>query len=103
MTKRALKDYLRDIASNDTVIEQAAGLLAGGFDEEDVRDALPIILDAALDFQLLLPAPWGSLAELADGPLFEALTGIIWGLLKKKIKAKAKAGLVQTIHATVPK
>lgn len=76
-----LKDYLKAISIPD-VVDIVADLFRDGFSAEDVKDALPVILD-----QLIVLPPG---LEAVDGAILKAIVNALWPLFAKKAEAKRR-------------
>lgn len=69
----------------------ARTMLAAGRGAEEVARSIADLIDKLLDFKRLLPAPFGWIAEEADGPLAYA---IALPLVRGARRALVKAGVV---------
>jgi hypothetical protein len=69
----------------------ARSLLSAGHSAEEVARNIAGLVDRLLDFERLLPPPFGLVAEAADGPLAYA---IALPLVKAARRALVKAGLL---------
>lgn len=78
-----LRTYLESLPMGD-IIDIVADLFREGFDADEVREALPLIIDQLI----VLPAP----LEAIDGAVIKALVNALWPLFERKAKRRtAKA------------
>jgi hypothetical protein len=90
MAKKSLKTYLQAVNSDQT-IGTIAGLAKAGFPKDEIREALPGLIDDAIRFDLLVPGAAGVVLEAADGPIIAALVDLLWPLLWRRAERKAAA------------
>lgn len=64
--------------------ELAEALLAKGVSFDDVVDEISALLDALVDWTVVLPAPAGAVAEIVDGPICKALAKLIVRAVERK-------------------
>ena len=76
-----LKDYLKAISIPE-VVDIVADLFRDGFSAEDVKDALPVILD-----QLIVLPPG---LEQVDGAILKGIVNALWPLFQKKAESKRR-------------
>lgn len=85
-----LKSYIKAINSDGTV-DTISKLADAGFDRDEIRDALPELIDELVMFNVLIPGPAGAILEAVDGPAIKAIVDILFPVLwRKHEKRRAK-------------
>ena len=87
MKTMSLKKYIKSV-NNDQTVGIVAKLAAAGFDRDEIKDALPELLDELIMFDVLVPGPGGVLLETLDGPTLRALVDILFPLLWKRYERR---------------
>lgn len=64
-----------------SIIEALETLDEAGWTKEQAIDTVAELLDEAIAFDRLAPAPVGVVVEQFDGPAFRALAGLAWDLV----------------------
>lgn len=65
-------------------------LIDSGLSEDEAIERTAAFLDALLPLDTMLPAPYGAVAETADGPAFELMLTYAWKWVKNSDERKTR-------------
>lgn len=93
---KSLKDYIQALP-RESIVGQICELIELGFPKDEIKEALPILLDDLVMFDRIVPGPGGILLEASDRAIFSALVSVLFPLWYRKAEAQADKGAPKVV------